>query len=43
MAYTVSDIVHNADRFREAYPHWPHPEPEPEPAGEAEPEAEAAG
>jgi hypothetical protein len=28
MPLTVSDILHNADLFRRAYPGWPHPEPE---------------
>lgn len=37
MAYTVRDIVMDADRFREAYPNWPSAEP----AREAAPEAEA--
>jgi hypothetical protein len=42
--YTVRDIVMNADRFREAYPNWPHPEPEdPGPAPEAEADVPEAG
>ena len=28
MALTVSDILHDADAFRRAYPDWPHPSPE---------------
>ena len=28
MPLTVSDILHNADLFRRAYPNWPHAEPE---------------
>jgi hypothetical protein len=28
MALTARDIIVNADAFRAAYPHWPHPEPE---------------
>lgn len=27
MALTVHDVTLNADLFRQAYPHWPHPEP----------------
>jgi hypothetical protein len=32
---TASDLLHNADVWRRAYPHWPHaePQPEPEPTG----------
>ncbi len=41
MPYTVGDITMNADRFREAYPNWPHAEADPGPAAEAEPEREA--
>jgi hypothetical protein len=29
MAFTVRDIVMNADLFRAAYPNWPRPEPAP--------------
>lgn len=28
MSLTVSDILHDADAFRRAYPDWPHPSPE---------------
>ena len=35
MALTARDIVMNADLFRSAYPHWPHPEPERSPVVEA--------
>jgi len=28
MPLTVSDILHNADLFKAAYPCWPHPAPE---------------
>jgi len=30
MTLTGSDIARNADLFRLALPHWPHPEPAPE-------------
>jgi hypothetical protein len=28
MPLSASDLLHNADTFRRAYPNWPHPEPE---------------
>jgi hypothetical protein len=29
VSVTARDILLDADTFRRAYPHWPHPEPEP--------------
>jgi hypothetical protein len=39
MPLSASDLLHDADAFRRAYPNWPHPEPEPR----AEPEPLGVG
>jgi hypothetical protein len=37
MSLSVSDLLHNADTFRAAYPSWPHPEPEERPMSDYKP------